>query len=473
MSFFYDGGTKKKADNYADTFGVTDEQAEAGTWTGFGTGIGYGVMRETFAKVGRAGAMGLGASVVAGDEIRQFVTGDESDTRAQDWYFKNVIDDTFTEAVDYWTPSEKKVGAAGQMAGQLVGTVGQLVLGAGNPALMVGTAQMDVGLEMVRQGVDADTAQDLGTAAGLFTGVGAWLPVFGKTGAQKILMNTALNPVVGIAQRASMQTMLENEGQTKLAQQYDPWDAQAIVLDAAMGAAFGYASARRGDVAPDFFEAAVGKNVSDAIGRQVDSVLESGGFVPKRADVDDLMAMANIKARIYDTSPGKPLDDYSMNAHIGTQEDAIRALLEDRPVDVSRMEGAKFEPDARPTGNIIAMREALDELGIPVVDDIEVIRQAEPVAAQEADITPMPEAQPEPVAKGQKAAKEPLSIVEQDYRVRSAAEALQRYDDIMTVDESGNQVSGREELRKAVREAKTAEKLGDAFRAAALCVMGA
>jgi len=342
MSLLY-SGTEEKADNYANQFGIDESEIEVDAWTGFGKGLGMGAVKGAFAETGRAAAMAGSVAPIAYDLLSGM-----GDTGAQDWYFKNVIDDTFNRSVDYWTVSEKEVGQAGQIGGAIAGGLGQLALGLGNPSLMVATTQMATGTDLVRQGVDADTAQDVGMVAGIATSVGAWLPVFGRTTAAKVIGNALVNPLIGMAQRAASGEILETGGYEKLAEGYNAWDATAITIDAVMGGAFGYVA--RNQRVPNITEGLIGKNATDAITRNVDSTVRAfvgnDKLVLSAKELDEVSALGNKKSLVYDSAPARPLNDEAVNSHTATITDAIDDMLSGRPIDVNKhFDGSeRFEP---------------------------------------------------------------------------------------------------------------------------------
>ena len=461
MSLFY-SGTEDNAANYADQFGIDESEIEADAWTGFGTGLGMGAVKGTFAETGRTVAMAGSVVPIAYD----LMSGDKGQG-AQDWYFKNVIDDTFNNAVDYWTPKESEVGTAGQIAGGIAGGLGQLALGLGNPSPMIATAQMGTGIELVRNGVDATTAQDIGAIAGLSMAVGAWLPVFGTSTIAKVLGNAAVNPLIGMAQRGASGAILENAGYAELAEGYNAWDATAIAIDAAMGGAFGYVG--RNYKAPDITEAMIGKTMSEALTKNSDEIVRSFlgtnkiKLSPK--EMDDLSALGNKKSLIYDSAPGKPLNDEALNAHTSTINDSVDALLTGKPIDVAkRFDGSEQFETARPDVEYSsAFKAAAAELGVQLES-----AEAMPVV-ESAPIQPIDIKKPavEVVAKK---AKQPTGI-EADYQV---AEALRLSDnkELKIESDSGKIVSAKKELSSAIADHKIAQELESGFKAAALCVLG-
>lgn len=327
--------------------GIEDGQQDPGTWDGFASGVGQGVMRETFARTGQTAAMVGAVLPIIGDKVSSLATG-KDERRAQDWYFKNVVDDTVNNAVDYWAPGPQEVGKAGQLVGSLVGGLGQLVIGAGNPSLMVANAQMGTAVDMVRSGVDAETAQQVGAVAGVATAVGAWLPIFGKSASSKIATGTIGNIAQGIVQRGATGEILDAAGYSAQAKNFDAFDLQSMAVDGLMGVAFGGLQAKSKYQQPNVLDSAVGKKAGDAI-RGVSQSLEDsigsmiGNAVLTKTHKDAIAALATFKSYAIDSAPGRPLSDSDFNAHQATMDDALNHLLFDKPFDDSMVRDAAFE----------------------------------------------------------------------------------------------------------------------------------
>ena len=497
MSLIYgsDDGLGQRVNQWALDTGIEDGTQLPDTWDSFGKGVGMGIMRETFSRTGQTVAMAGSTLAVAGDEIRQLITGDENDTRAQDWYFGNVVEKT-NDALDYWTPNPQEVGAAGQLFGGLAGGLGQLAIGAGNPSLMIANAQIGTATDLVRQGVDAETAQDVGTVAGVATGVGAWLPIFGKTAAGKIIGNAAANPVVGIAQRAASQQLLADNPEQ--AAQFNPFDLQAIAVDALMGAAFGAVSAKRGDVAPALLESIFGDGVSAKIRAGEQSISMLGDVAPEllesifgdgvsdkirageqsiadginsmlgdalltRTNRDAIATVANYKSFAIDSMPGRPVSDADVSLHQINMETAMRALLEDRPLTDGELRAASFEP-ARPV-DTAPIRAAIEE----------VIGPIEPEAVPET-VTPEAVVNPAPDSVATETVPTPETVANADAPTGYAAQpevrqAIAAGESIRILDDDGNVISGREAIEAAAAEVDSARSLTEGFKAAALCAM--
>jgi hypothetical protein len=143
-------------------------RTEPGAWDGFFRGTGQTTMKG-FAEAGRAASMAAGSVPVLYDAVN-------GGTEASDRYFK-WHDDTFGDAVDYWTPKSGEVGMAGQVAGALLSTLPMVIA---SPSLAVAKTQLTTAEDLTRAGVDTTKAQAVGAVQGLGFGVGVWLPILGK-----------------------------------------------------------------------------------------------------------------------------------------------------------------------------------------------------------------------------------------------------------------------------------------------------
>lgn len=158
-----------------------------------------------------------------------------SGTSLTDQYFQHH-DEVFNNAVDHWTPRPGEVGTAGQVAGQLAGGVMQAII---SPALLVGTAQMSSAEDLVRNGVDANTANTVGGIQGVSMAVGLKLPFLGQSLATRVLSGAGGNLVQGTATALASSQVLKAQGHASEAERFNPWDLRARTLDVMMGAAFG------------------------------------------------------------------------------------------------------------------------------------------------------------------------------------------------------------------------------------------
>lgn len=294
---------------------------EPGAWDNFTAGAGK-VAMQTFAKAGRAASMAVAPLAMALEKA-------PGSTEVQDKFFK-AHDETFGRAVDYWTPKPGEVGEAGQVVGQLLGTLPMLFA---SPALTVAQTQLSVGEDMVRKGVDAGTAQAIGATQAAGLGVGIWVPILGKTLAQRVLVGGAgFNVVQGGAIRAISAELAEG---TSAGDDFKTFDPTALTLDVLLGVAFGGLA----HVHPKM----------RAEGEAWHKRMSEWGAKLKPSEVDALAALRQAQHLNADSMPGKPVDVADTNAHVDRIRQAIDDLANDRPVDVEHMPAGRFEADAART----------------------------------------------------------------------------------------------------------------------------
>jgi len=291
---------------------------EPGVWDNFTAGAGK-VAMQTFAKAGRAASMAAAPLAMAFEKA-------PGSTEVQDKFFK-AHDDIFGRAVDYWTPKPGEVGVAGQVVGQLLGTLPMVFA---SPALTVAQTQLSVAEDMARKGVDAGTAQAIGATQAAGLGLGIWVPILGKTLAQRVLVGGAgFNVVQGGATRAISAQLAEG---TAAEGDFKTFDPTALTLDVLLGAAFGAIA----HINPRM----------RAEGEAWQKRLTEWGAKLKPSEVDALAALRQAQHLNADSMPGKPVDVADTNAHVDRMRQAIDDLANDRPVNVEDMPAPRFEADA-------------------------------------------------------------------------------------------------------------------------------
>lgn len=275
-------------------------QVKPGAFTGVGTGIGMGVMRGG-AKVGQFVGM---AGAVVPMAIDKLTEGDNfSGQSLTDSYFEGV-DKTVNRAVDRWTPSAAEVGKVGHVLGGLSEIVLPLMAGGGNPTMLIGAQEMGTATELVRQGVDADTAAKAGLLQGGATAIGFRLPAaFGSNLAQRLATGAGVNLAVGVPQRAATASLLEAAKRPDLADAYGN-STDALAVDVLTGLVFGGLAHVQ---APKF----------------------------KPSDADAVLTASNAKHFQHDTAPGTPADPAASTAHQSAMDTAIQQLVRGERVNVA------------------------------------------------------------------------------------------------------------------------------------------
>lgn len=300
------------------------ERPDPGAFDGFMRGTGEAAM-QTFAKAARAGSLAFAAPIVRLDDIVN-ETGING-TRLSDKYFK-FHDETFGRAVEYWTPNAQEVGVAGQVVGQLLGTLPFVIASPATAVAAVGLSEME---DLAKAGVSPAKAIAAGgiQAAGL--GLGIWLPILGQTGWQRIVVGGALaNTGMGVATRAGSAAVLQG---TEAGDKYKPFDGEALTLDALLGLAFG-------SLAHISTPARV--QGSEAWGRIAEWAKNMDP-----ADVDAVLALRGAQHMNVDSVPGAPKSPADIEAHVEKVRTAIDQLAQDKPVDVSDLPDPRVEADAK------------------------------------------------------------------------------------------------------------------------------
>ncbi len=304
---------------------------EPGVFTNFLPGA-FKTGMQGFASVARSVDM-LGA---VGPIVQDAFAGGGT-TDAQDAYFKEH--EFFNDAVDYWTPRPGEVGTAGKVVGSLVSGLAQVAV---SPALAVGNQVLSTGEDLVRQGVEARKAVGAGIVQGTGLGLGIYLPIFGQSWMMKALVAGAgSNVAQGIVTRAATAKILEG---TDAAKQFNPWDAENLILDAMMGVGFGTLAHLS---APE--RAAIDKNLTPT-------------------DKAAILA-ANQARHIEDTTaPGTPLSDADRTAHAEAIKRAVDDLLAGRQPNVDGLlRDTQFADDPARVEAQQQIRTAIDEQATAIV----------------------------------------------------------------------------------------------------------
>lgn len=280
---------------------------DPGVFDNFASGAGSYAMRS-LAEVGRAASMAGAVFPIALDAM----VGDDNHTgqTLADQYFAQH-DATFGNAVDYWTPKPGEVGTAGQVAGQLVGGLLQAAI---SPAVLVGTTQLSTAEELVRNGVDPTTATEVGAIQGAGMAVGVRMPFIGQSLATRMLSGAGGNLAQGVGTSLATSELLTSRDYDKQAEQFNPWDLRARVLDVALGAAFGGLAHLEGKITP----------------------------------TDEAALLVSNQARhLEDASPnGRPLTDADMTQHVAAMRQAVEQVLKGEDVSVDHLtHGMKTAPD--------------------------------------------------------------------------------------------------------------------------------
>lgn len=205
------------------------------------------------------------------------------------------------------------------MAGQILFGLGQffpaIVAGAASPILGAATAQQisqgSTEDDLQQKGVSGEDANRIGFASSIPDALGFVAPAgIGRNIAERVLSGAAINAGLGVANRATVNGMLQNDGYKNIASQYQVWDKEGLIVDAVLGAAFG--GLHHVGVAR---EQAASANASPA--------------------VDASLSMNEQHNHDIGASPIIHGTPESLDAHNRAMEDASDSMLRGDPVDVS------------------------------------------------------------------------------------------------------------------------------------------
>ncbi|VWC96088.1 transglycosylase [Burkholderia lata] len=230
------------------------------------------------------------------------------------------IDDSLKRTMEWAKIDPRVTGTGAQTIGSLAHGLTVFGLGslAGGPEVGAGLTGATEGYsdyrDKVAAGVDPATAAESAFGMGAFAAAGAFLPMkFGGIGVKGLAASmaggAAVNTGFGIAQRYLSSEILSANGYKDMADQYKPLDAQSMIADAVLGAAFG-----------GFAHAAHGAEVPAA-------ERPGAGEIEQALDVRRQEAMER-------AGPGIPIDPQHANLNLDLQDQALGNMLRGRPTDV-------------------------------------------------------------------------------------------------------------------------------------------
>lgn len=320
-----------------------DEQARLHPWdptkdppsAWAGTGQAFKGLLAVPAQTGRTLMMAGAVAPLAFDSAAGLFRQDGNDNAAGDWYFKHVVDDVGSDAVDYWTPDASTMGGAARVVNTASTVVGSLPTMIAAPSLFLGNAAFNPATDLVRKGVDSDTALAVGGLSLGVNALGLKLPAaFGKTLSTRMATGAGENLVLGAGGDAASAAVLRASGNAEEAKSYDATDPHARMLDVLMGVAFGGA-------------AHLQARTKDAAASRVVGALSE----INQAEKDAILTANNADHFQRQTMPGEPLTAGADVAHQRALDAAIDQALRGEPVDVAgKVDLADFElrPELRP-----------------------------------------------------------------------------------------------------------------------------
>ena len=280
-------------------------------------------------------------------------------TEAQDRYFREH-DDLYGKAIEYWSPKPGEVGVAAEVAGSLMATLPLVLL---SPALAVGTTQLSVAEDLVKKGVDPVRAQAVGAAQAAGLGLGIYMPIFGNTLTQRVLLGGAgANVGLGIAMRGVSEQILKD---TPAAEDFKAFDATSLTVDVLLGAAFGGLV----HISPN----------QRAQGAKQWKQLEEWAATVKPTERDALSVLRQAQHLNVDSLPGKPVEPRDIDLHVQRMRQALEQASRDEPIQVSDLESPNLVPDearnAESARNVKTLTEIAED--VRVAEGLAPFNQAE------------------------------------------------------------------------------------------------
>lgn len=344
MSEFFDLDDygARDQEQQAQLYGIREDQIQPEFFDGSIEALPRGVVSGSLA-LGRATTLAGAVAPMAYDAVFN------DNNEATDWYFKNTTQ-RYDDARDVMTATADDLGAAGKFIEGLT-SMGTQIAGGGGISGLVASTQLNTGADLIREGVDVNTAQAVGAVDAVATGVGAWLPVFGKSIGARVVGNAIANPAVGVLDRGINNTILSANGYDEAAKKYDLFDAQSMVVDAAIGALFG-----RFMKPTNMLDSVVGQKAGDAW-RFHQSL--------KPSEKDAIAVAAQQKHMVVDSAPGKPVDRRVMETHSANMQEAVDALATGRQANIKELSDTDFVPrdgDMTPAQRDAEVKNILDEM---------------------------------------------------------------------------------------------------------------
>lgn len=285
-----------------------------------------------------------------------------------------AIDTSFTKFRKSIAPDAENTGKAGQILfglGEyfpaLAGAVVNPVLGAGIAQQISQTATTE---ELTGKGVSQQDAEDIALPKSFVDAAGFLLPAaVGGRLLTRVASGAGINVAAGAASREVTNLMLKDKNYAAVAEQYKAWDAEAMVVDGILGAAFGgiHHFTSRGRAAGD---------------ESADTGVSAGEPI-RQSEIDSALTMNEAHNHDIAASPVLHGTPESMDAHYRAMGDAAESIARGDRVDVSahadsldgHLRPEAFNESARPE-----METALHENDIGTS---EPVRSRQPQSTQE------------------------------------------------------------------------------------------
>lgn len=319
---------------------------DPGIWGGFMRGTGNAFMRGTFEAAAGVDSILLSQIPLIADKVKSAIDGGPEQFTERDAFYKSH-NEFFGEHIKRWTPPAGDVGVAGQVTGELLAALPQLLA---SPTGFVALQQMRQTERLAQKGVDPERAVAAGTVIGLGNAIGVYVPILGKTLLQRALIGGAgFNVVQGVATRAAASKVLEG---TPAKGDFDAVGGVDLTLDALFGVVFGWLT-----------------HVTRA-------------RMPNAPDAVAALRQAQHVAA--DSMPGRPLDPIvDGQAHVNRLLAAVEQITRDEPVNVEHLPPVRMEADAT--------RDAARETQVAhLQSEAETLRKAEGLPTVESAARALP-----------------------------------------------------------------------------------
>lgn len=199
--------------------------------------------------------------------------------------------------------------------------------------------------ELIKKGVDAETATLAGAVSGAAAYVGVKAPITlgqGAAGqglaavARNVGYGAALSATAGVAERGTMHDLLARAGYSDQAVLYEPYDATALATETVLGGLFSGSAA----------------------------AIEARSSKRGQVAIDAALAVRQAKHAALDSAPGVPADSATAGAHRTAVQQAVSQVLRNERVNV----GDPWADTAFVRGDASATRESRQELQLHVAD---------------------------------------------------------------------------------------------------------
>jgi len=271
------------------------------------------------------------------------------------------------EAREFVKPDAGSQGTAAQVLhglGQFAPAIAATAVGgpAVGAAAAFGTTYEQTYQDFKDKGVDEQTARSLAATQSGLNAAGMALPAaVGSTLLTRIASGIGINTAFGGVGRFAVGDTLEEKGYTDLAKQYRFWDAEAMLVDSVLGAAFGGAhhlAARNAAVpetpaTPDVEApptAQEGGDLNPDRSRQLlaprnEATPETAQVKP--SDIDAAHALNEGHYYDIESAPVLHGTHESINSHVAAMDEAARQIMNGQPVNVS-MQARGLDGPVRP-----------------------------------------------------------------------------------------------------------------------------